>query len=464
MNSKKSIGIAGLLLYTILLCLLAGQSGCRFQDEILNTSPDVQIRFSRDTISFDTLLSTTRSVTRRLTVYNQESRAVQINRIALIGNQPSPFRVLVNGIPAEELSNFRLLGRDSMLLLIEARVPERGANLPFLIEDQLRIVVNGSQRNVALRAWGQDAIFIPASLIQGEQRWEGTRPYVLLGNVLIDSTASLYIGPGTDVRLDLNTSILVQGSLRIEGQADNPVRFGGIRQEEIYREVPGQWGGIFLLEGSRQALVEHAHLRNGSIGFRVGKPDTDTIPDLVVRNSIIENMISAGIAAFTSDIYMENVQVNNCPEVLLFLAAGGHYRFRHCTFANTQTRFLRSGPSCALSNFVVLDNGQALAEPLFFALENSILWGDQNEELQIALRNDTPAQLWFSRNLLKSLRPDWDTENLRNVNPRFRNAFRLDFRPDSLSQARAYGLPLGISQDLRGRLRSNPPDAGAYQF
>ena len=48
---------------------------------------------------------------------------------------------------------------------------------------------------------------------------------------------------------------------------------------------PGQWGGIILLAGSHGNYMDFSIIRNAEYGIRLGSPDIDTIPDIVLKNS-----------------------------------------------------------------------------------------------------------------------------------------------------------------------------------
>ncbi|MCU0448607.1 MAG: right-handed parallel beta-helix repeat-containing protein [Bernardetiaceae bacterium] len=448
------------------LSLLAwgGLLGCEPRQEVLTTSPEARLGFSRDTVLFDTLLTDRLSLTRRLWIYNPSANAVETD-LRLAGGENSPYRLVVNGQEARPTSRLRLLGRDSALLLVTARVPPGQRDLPFVVRDSVLFTTNGNAQKILLLAYGRDAVYLRNVRLRGAHRWSGSRPYVLVGNVLVDSLATLQVAEGVQVLLDAGANLLVAGQLRVEGSPGRPVVFTSSRQDGAFADAPGQWGGLYFLEGSRPHYVGHARLRNGTFGLRLGRPDADTLPDLVVENTIIENMREVGIAAFTSDLQATNTVVSNCIGQLVLCVAGGHYRLRHCTLANSQTRFLREGPSVVASNTLLLDNGQNLDAPLGFWLENSIVWGDQADELGLVDGRRSPYTAEVRNCLVRSsLNNLAANRNLANQNPRFVSAPERNFRLDSLSPAVNLGAPLGIRTDLLGRPRSPArPDAGAYE-
>jgi len=454
---------------TYLQCLVwvvfgvGGLTMCRIREEVLSTDPGLRLAFSRDTVRFDTLFSDRRSLTRRLVVVNPNANAVETS-LKLAGGENSPYSLVVNGTAARSVDRLRILGGDSVLVLVTVRPVANNQELPFVLRDSVEFFTNGSRQNVKLLAWGRDAIYLGRQSLRGQVVWQSTRPYVILDTLLVEANSSLTIGPGVQVYLEPGASLFVRGSLQVQGTVQKPVSFGGTRLDAAFRNVPGQWGAIFFLEGSQNNRLSNARLRNGTIGLRVGTPDNDTIYDVVVENTIIENMRSAGLAAFTSDVSLVNTQINNCIEHLVYCVGGGHYQFRHCTLANAQVRFLRQGPSVVLANVLPLPNNEFLRASLSGRWENCLLWGDQADEIGFINDGRTPFIFLLRNSLLRTTNQNLATNrNVLNVDPRFVRPTELNFQLDSLSPAVNLGAPLGISTDLRGRPRTNRPDAGAYE-
>jgi hypothetical protein len=447
----------------IALALLAGLATCQLREEALTSDPGARLAFSRDTVQFDTLFSNRASITRRLVVRNPNANAIETS-VRLAGGAASPYQLVVNGETAQSVERLRILGRDSVLVLVTVRPPGTSREVPFLLRDSVEFVTNGNRQMVKLLAWGRDAIYLSRQALRGQVTWQGTRPYVIMDTVLVEANSTLTIREGVEVYLEPGASLFVRGSLQVQGTVQRPVHFGGTRLEEAFRNVPGQWGAIFFLEGSTNNRLANARLRNGTTGLRVGTPDNDTIYDVMVENTIIENMRSTGLTAFTSDVSLINTQINNCIDNLVLCAAGGHYQFLQCTFANAQTRFLRQGPSVVLANALPLPNGQTLRASLSGQLANCILWGDQESELELTNDGRTPFAFALRNNLVRTANPTFVSErNVLNRDPRFQRPAEANFQLDSLSPAINLGLPLGITTDLRGRPRSNRPDAGAYE-
>ena len=69
----------------------------------------------------------------------------------------------------------------------------------------------------------------------------------------------------------------IAGTLLINGTFDDPVILQGDRLEYVYNDVPGQWDGIWLMNGSKHNDIEYTEIKNAVIGIQV-----DTLADLDV--------------------------------------------------------------------------------------------------------------------------------------------------------------------------------------
>lgn len=458
----KSYSSGLLFLY---ICLLVCSYACTPTAEILTTESNAKLFFSKDTVFFDTLFSSQPTFTRRLVVFNRNRQAVNIDEIAMAGGQSSPYLMTINGEATNKIQNIRLLGNDSILILLTAKILPKQQDLPFVVRDSLLFSTNGNRQEVKIWGWGQDAFMLKNQRISQHTVWAGNKPYIIDGILTVDSLASLRIEEGVTVYLELGAALLVKGSLMVNGTLANRVRFRGSRLDEKYKEVPGQWDAIYFDVGSKNNKITYAHLQNGNVGLRVGAPpDQDTIPELVVENTIIENMRLRGLIAFSSDVYMVNTQINNCTQNAVSCLAGGTYTFLHCTFANTETRFFTEDPTVFMSNFYTLPDASVLQSPLAFYMTNCIAWGDRVNDFQVSNLTNTPAKWLIHNCLLKTTDKQFENNNnILNQRPRFKSAFRLDFSLDSLSPAIDKGLDIGISTDILGVARGTQPDIGAYE-
>lgn len=443
-------------------------AGCTPTEEEITFDPQAHLTFSTDTLFFDTLFTDTVSFTGRFRVFNPQQNAVNLSSIFLGGGEGSSYSLSVNGIKGREFRDQVILGNDSSLVLVEVTIPSRDENTPFLVEDSVIFVTNENIQVVNLVAWGQDAHFFRKdSVISCNTSWPQDKPYVLYGSVLVDSLCELVIEAGAEIYLNKGASIFVAGSLKVLGLADQPVLFRNVRLD--IENAPGQWVGMLFLEGSTDNRIDHAIIRNAEFGVRLGTPDNDTIPDLVISNSIIENMSGFGVLAFTSDLWAYNVLINNCINAAAGHFAGGHYIYQHCTLANYSINLFNQAPAMIFTDNLELSDGSLLQEDLHAQLQNNIIWGvhQDGEELQFAPSEGTIFQVLMEHCLIRSQNQDFEVNNnILGQDPRFPEFVdpeNYNYQLDTLSPAKDQGVMLTIDTDLLGNPRDAMPDLGAYE-
>ncbi len=441
---------------------------CTPSEEEITMDPGAQLQFSTDTVFFDTLFTDTVSFTKRFRVYNPQRNAVRLSSITLGGGDNSTFNLAVNGKYGRNFQDQVILGKDSLLVLVEVNIPSRDENTPFLVEDSVVFVTNTNLQTVNLVAWGQEAYFFRSdSIITCNTSWPADKPYVLYGSVLVDSLCELVVEEGAEIYLNRGASMFVAGTLKVNGTANQPVLFSNVRLD--LQNAPGQWTGIVLLEGSKDNRIEYASIRNAEFGLRLGTPDNDTIADLVIANSIIENMSSYGILSFTSDLRAENLLINNCINALAGHFAGGHYIYQHCTFANYSIGIFNEAPALIFTDNLELADGSLLQADLYAQLQNNIIWGDyqDDEELQFVPSQGPSFQVLIEHSLIRSEDEDFDiNNNILGTDPGlpgFVDPSMYNYQLDTLSPAKDRGRDLSIDIDLLGNPRDMLPDLGAYE-
>jgi len=433
------------------------------EEEVISDATSLELLVSRDTVIFDTIFSTVGSTTQRLKIFNFNENAVVLDRIGLGLAEDSPYRVIINGEEQSSIEDEFIRGGDSLLVLVEVTIDPEDQNLPYIVRDSLVLEWNGQQAHVKLLAWGQDANFIGNQVLDCNTVWRANRPYVVYDDVLVDSGCTLTVRAGTQVFFDAGVSLLVGGSLRVEGDSGNMVLFQHSRLDPEFDDVPGQWGGFLFGTSSRNNVIEYAHIRNAVNGLYLGIPDADTLPELVLGHSIIESMSSNGLIAFTTDVYVYNTQINNCFQFAVANLAGGNYGYDHVTIANFNN-IQREFPAVLLADNVLLGDNQLLVEPLTVTLRNSIIWGSEDEEVLLDNEGGAPFNVLGNSSIIKSLEENFPGVNLLfNIDPAFVDDTSYDLRLDSLSPAVNRGIPLPINDDIRGRPRLVAPDLGAYE-
>ncbi len=478
---RDQVGQRALFLSLILLGCVVLFSNCRKEKLLKDASAELD--FSTDTVTFDTVFTQRGSATQQLKVFNPHDQRIQINSIKLAGGDNGQFRMNVDGEPSPAVTDVEIAAKDSIYIFVEVTVDPNNQNNPFVIRDSIVYNVNGNQQRTILQAWGQNANYYRPDIDGGENfpdfsiidcntTWTDEKPYVIQGFAVVDSGCTLTIEEGTQVHLANNASLFVfaNGELNVQGTADNPVRFQGIRLEEFYDDVPGQWGGLWLSKGSKNNVINHAIIENAEVGIRVDSLPPNNAPMLQIRNSVIKNCLSTGILGLTSVIFAENCLIYNCGENNVRFQLGGLYRFFHCTMANYGSQYIDHK-----KGILKMANEQA---PAFLdaSFYNCIIHGSKDEEIVLDKNNDQNVEFRykFSHSLLKTERNMADTNYvnvIKNSDPEFESISDDDYHLSSGSPAIDAGtsdLPdqqtANPDTDLDDKQRDNNPDMGAYEY
>ncbi len=449
--------------YFILCIVGLSFFNCQPEEEIIDFDFTNGLGFSSDTILFDTVFSGAGSTTKRLKIFNPSQKALKISSIKLGGGNSSQYKILVNGTEPNQSEELLILGKDSILILVEVFIDPQDKNSPFLVNDSILFETNGITQQVKLVAWGQDAHYLGYEIIECNSIWTNDRPYVIYDTILVDTLCQLKIEKGARIYASKIAAILVKGQLIAEGTADERIIFRNDRLETNY-DRPGQWKGFVFLPGTYGNQFNYSIIRNATIGIYLGSPDKDTIPEVVLKNTIIETMSSSGILSFTSDLYAENVLINNCFELNCGNIGGGNYAYRHCTFANYGQHVIRQTPLFFVSDNIVLSDESTIVEDINLEIQNSIIVGNLEDELLFSLDGGANYSLSINNNILKTTILELDTlGNILNEDPKFINPVGYNFRLDTISPAKDKGAIIGIELDLDGNQRNGLPDLGAYE-
>lgn len=487
---------------TLMMILLI--MACNKREDDFITDGSVELQFSLDTLRFDTVFTEVGSATRLFKVINPSRQPVRLGRAYIENRANSFFRMNVDGIPGEEVENIEIWGQDSIYVFVEVTVdPDQPlSQSPFVIEDRIIFETNDRQQFVRLEAWGQNANYFPSRFNKGVPTlltcdnntvvWEDPKPYVIYGELLIDSCA-LEVMAGTRIhvhggiaRNDLfgifNDGILYtlrDGRLRFLGTEDNPVIIQGDRLEEVFAEEPGQWFGIVLGRGSKGNRFEHTVIKNSNIGVFV-----DSLADMTLINSVIANTAGNGIAAFHSQVVARNSLLYNNAANSVQLTLGGNYFFDHCTIASYGV----NAAAVSMSNFFCYDDDPLSCSNfevnrLRAVFRNSILMGSRRDQVLLSdysgRMEENMFAVSFENCVVRTDRLLTDNQGLyadffesycrdcingTTQDPLFISTQEDDYHLDTLSIAKDIGLPLpSLEIDLDGVTRDDMPDAGCYE-
>jgi hypothetical protein len=459
-------------------------SACK-KDDVIDNSPSVKLSFSSDTLIFDTVFTSLGSVTEQIRVYNPSDNKVVISSISLANGGNSRYSINVDGQSGTQFSDVEIRGNDSIYIFAKVTINPNDDASPFIVTDSIVFETNGNRQDVDLVAWGQNARYIlwdtdrpnlpKYKIIAGEgvdTTWTNELPIVVYGYAIVDSTGSLTIEAGTNIHFHNGSGLWIYkgGSLKVMGTQEQPVYFQGDRLEAFYKDLPGQWDRIWLNEGSINNEINYAVIRNGFIGIQAETLQEVMGNQLTLNNTIIENMSGAGILTRFYYIAATNCVIANCGQYAVALTLGGGYDFRQTTIGNNWQHGIRNSESLYLNNYLIDGNYQVVAYPFYANFSNSIIYGNQLEEIAI---EDSVADFayTFDHCLVKTemdIAQDTNFKfSIRNEDPLFVDYQTNNLQLDSLSPAIGIGsieIANTVPTDILGVDRTVSPDLGAYQW
>lgn len=481
MQASRINKIVSILLSFFMLFLFA----CKKDEDIITGSLS-NISVSTDTVMFDTVFTTIGSITKQLKIYNNNDRKIKINNISIRNGQSSLFRMNVDGIAGTSVNDVEIGANDSLYIFIKVTVDPNDENSPFVVDDQILLRTNGSEEDVDLVAWGQNANYIIAdTYVQGlppykivahefsDTTWTNEKPFLIYGYAVVDSNATLRIQAGTQIHFHNNAGLWIYkgGSLKVNGTLEEKVVFQGDRLDMAYRDVPGQWDRIWINEGSVDNEINYAVIRNGFIGIQAETLQEYMGNQLSISNTVIENMTGMGIFSRYYVIEASNVVVNNCEAYGVALTLGGYYDFKQCTFANYWSQSIRQSPNLYMNNYYLDTNDVPQAFDMYAYFNNTIIYGRNDEEIGMESDEGAVFDYYFDHVLLKTEMdiddPDHFASCFKNEDPLFVNPDHFNYELDTLSPAIDKGsveIAQQVPLDLNGINRTESPDLGAYEF
>ena len=460
--------------FPVILSFLILLFSCR-KDSFI-TSPDASVTITADTLHYDTVFTSVGSVTQTFRIINENNQKLRLSSVKLFGGNSSNYKINVDGLPTIEASNIEIEANDSIHVFVQVNVDPNAADLPFIIRDSIQVSYNGKTKWVQLEAWGQNAHYMRNREVLADEVWSNDLPYVIQGYLFIDAGRTLTIEKGSRIYVHADAPIIVDGSLKVNGEKDTASRvyFQGDRLDEPYRDYPAAWPGIYFRNSSVDNILEYAVIKNAYQAIAVEGPSNNANPKLTLNQCVIDNAYDAGIIALNSSVKATNCLVSNCGKNIA-IGKGGNYEFNHCTVVSYSNAFIQhKEPVLSVSN----SDGTGSA-PLDASFRNSIFWGDDGSgenklvEDEVLVVKTAADNVVFENNLwrVKTIPANTTISNIINNQPplfdsidvskRFYN-FRLNTNPNS--PAIDAGIPSPVLLDLDGNPRPvGLPDLGCFE-
>jgi hypothetical protein len=490
----------------ILTGIILSFYSCRSDFETVASTGD--LTFSKDTVYLDTVFTNLSSSTYALKVYNHSKKDIKIPLIKFNKGLNSKYRMSIDGAQGNQgkwFENVTLLAKDSLYIFIETTVKSDNTTpKEFLYTDQIEFDGGDNLQKVELVTLVQDAILLYPNrnadgttetlpignekingfyldkndLVHGnELHFTNKKGYVIYGYAAVPEGETVTFDPGARVYFHANSGLIVpkNASIHINGatsttdKLENEVVFSSDRQQPDFAYIPGQWGTIWLQNGSTNNTIQNLTLKNATVGLFIEGNDGTTAS---IKNTQIYNCTHYGIQAKNANVEGENLVINYTGQASLACTYGGNYKFTHCTFNNDWS----SPEQVALhiSNYIAgaTPETKDLTGATF---NNCIIYGSYSNEMFLDKKTGASFMYQFNNCLIKSNKekdPDYqfDTDPVHynaiilNKDPKFYNPNINNFNIENTSSAFAKGnSAYMISLDILGISRTLPPDLGAYQ-
>ncbi len=509
------------LYFALTIVFLTLWSSCRKDFEFSPSTGNLE--FSRDTVYLDTVFTNIGSSTYNLKVYNRSSDDILIPSLRLSQGDASNYRLSVDGMAGKVFENIELLAKDSLFIFVESTIDIN--TLPsldgeYLYTDQIEFDAGTNQQKVELVTLVKDAVFIYPNrdnttkvvetltldigneqfeteiqgreLLPNELTMTNEKPYVIYGYAAVPQGETLTIEAGSRLHFHENSGIIVNSgaSIHVNGAfssdqklLENEVIFEGDRLEPNFSERPGQWGTIWLLEGSTNNIINYTTIKNALVGILCDGNVNAATDKLTITNSQVYNSSNFGVFGRNTSIRGENVVINNSGLSSFAGTIGGKYNFTHCTIANYWGNGFRQFPSVLLNNFVPDEDGNPIVTDLAEAnFNNCIIYGNDNPEISFEEVEDdavdfnfkfTNCLIRFQDNNGSFTGPNYDLNdtnhyegNIFNEDPNFKDPDLNMLIIGEESAAINKGLASFAGQvpnDILNVNRTSTPDIGAYQ-
>jgi len=445
-------------------------------DEQMTTDHGAQLSFSQDTVSFDTIFSGITSPTERVRVYNKNDKGLRIKNVRLESGGTSGFMLNVDGQNGTSINDVQVLKKDSVFLFVKVNIPTNSAKQPTKITDTVIFTLeSGVQQKVVLEASGQNMTPLTGKVLEDDMVMSADDiPYVIYDSLVVAKDATLRITEGTTLYFHNGASLIVHGSLKIEGTQEKPVTLRGDRLDKMFDYLPydrleNQWGGIYLFPTCKECTINYADIHSGNYGLVCDEANGN----VSLFNSVIHNVAGYGLYLKECDALVTNTQISNTKFDCVGIY-GGKADFYHCTIAQFYPWKADRGNALYVSNYIG-DEEHLIQSVNFY---NSFITGYADDEVygnpgdkqlnlnfyNCVLLTDVSNATYFHECVGES--KDAEAYKEKNFKTFDTHAYIYDFRLDSVSVARgkastAYSTSYPI--DRLGVSRGEKPDAGCYQ-
>lgn len=455
MEKRAVQGMLPRIALGVLLLGIVWASGCDKGHREGSQGADVY--FTVDTVRFDTVMHSTVSSMRKVSLRNDGRREVCVANVRMEGEGASAFHVVVDGVQYEKFGGATIPAGDSVILILtmytEEYVPDAFEQL------DARVVAEVGERAVALPIRGWNA---------GWSELEA----VVAGNVVVPAGGIRYVPKGTEVQrgatltLEAGSTLLfgngaslcVKGKLEARGDAQARVCFLPQRMEPYYMRKPGQWAGVIVEVGSEGLDLLHVDVRGAVTGVEIkGKTQGGQAVQLENCRVLYSSQDGLRLAGGSEAKVVGSILGQNYRHGLSL--EGAKAELIYCTVCAESMP-----PQSRLGEGIWLDDGEGSCS---LDMLNCIVWGDREEEVGVVGKKELGGRMGARGSVLRmskdQLKNGTYFERCTGDDPKLEMREQGLYHLGEKSSARRWGVPLSeYAIDLFGAPRAvDAPDAGA---
>lgn len=190
-----------------------------------STNPSDQPQLSADTLRLGLVFTGEGTPTHLFKIHNRHDKGMIVSSLRVRDDAwRDVFRFNVDGMAGRDFTDVEIRANDSIFVLVEATLPENGAQLPVEINAPVDIVVNGVTSTIVLNAFGRDVTRMHEPRIQSDTRWESTKPIQIFDSLVVERGATLTLGAGQQLCFHAGAYMRVYGRLVAEAYSRGSCR------------------------------------------------------------------------------------------------------------------------------------------------------------------------------------------------------------------------------------------------
>ncbi|MDE7426777.1 MAG: hypothetical protein K2M79_03150 [Muribaculaceae bacterium] len=453
--------------YFIFIFLLAvGLTSCI--EDSFTTSPSDVLTFGSDSLRLGPVYTAELSPTAKMTVHNRASKMLSVQSITVEGSDAQYVNLNVDGLAGREFTDVEIRPNDSIFIMMNARLPENGYDDARALDARVVFMTNGVRQTIPVAAKAQDLQRLDALTVSSDLTLRPGKPYRVTDSLVVATGATLTLEPGVRLLFHDKSEMVVRGTLRSMGTAQNPVvmtgdKLGNVVTDISFDIMSRQWEGLWFTPTSRSNTLQHTEIANTVYGVTIAGDGDGNSPDLELINCRLHNSADVVFAASQAHVEALGCEFAEGGNGLVYLD-GGTALLNHCTLANNYLFAAIAGPALG---FAENEAGIPTAD---VQVINSIIYGLGPDLSHWDLAD---SQVFVRNTLFKSDGKDddhfinclWDKDPLYFT---VRNDYFFDYRlregSPAISVADASLTDPRTATDRYGLTRGTTPDLGAYVF